>query len=68
MSKWAYPVVLISSHRRELGLGENERAEVLRLRGVLVLLVDVHDVEARLVAVHGIQYDLKRAGERERER
>lgn len=66
-SKEAYSVILISGHRSELGLGEDKRAEVFRLRCVLVPLVDVDDVEARLVAVHGIQYDLNAESARKRE-
>lgn len=61
------PVVLVGRHGREFGLREDEGAKVLRLRGVLRPLVDVDDVEAGLVAVHGIQYDLGRGGKRKRE-
>ena len=53
------PVVLVGRHRRKFRLREDESSEVFRLGCVLRPLVDVDDVEARLVAVHGIQYDLK---------
>ena len=51
-------MILVGCHGREFRLGEDEGAKVLRLRSVFAPLVDVDNVEARLVAVHGIQYDL----------
>jgi hypothetical protein len=51
-------VILIGRNGRELCLWEDERAKVFRLRSVFCPLVDVDNVETRLVAVHGIQYDL----------
>lgn len=53
-------MILIGRDGRELRLWEDERAKVLCLRSVLGPLVDVDNVEAGLVAVHGIQYDLHR--------
>lgn len=52
------PMILIGSNGCEFGLGKNERAKILRLGSVFCPLVDVDDVETRLVSVHGIQYDL----------
>ena len=51
-------MILIGRNGRELCLWEDERAKVFRLRSVFCPLVDVDNVETRLVAVHGIQYDL----------
>jgi hypothetical protein len=51
-------MILIGRDGRELCLWKDERAKVLRLRSVFGPLVDVDNVETRLVAVHGIQYDL----------
>lgn len=53
-------MILIGSYGCEFSLWENERAKVFCLRGVLGSLVDVDNVETRLVAMHGIQYDLYR--------
>ena len=52
------PVVLVGGDRHEFGLWEDEGPEVLRPRHVFRLRVDVHDVEARLVAVHRVEDDL----------
>ena len=52
------PVVLVGGDSHELGFGENEGPEVLRPRHVFRLRIDVDDVEARLVAVHGVEDDL----------
>ena len=51
-------MVLIGGDGRESRFGEDERAEVLRLRRVLRPLVDVNHVKTRLVTVHRVQYDL----------
>ena len=53
-----HPVVLVGRHCRELGLGEDERPEVLGVSGVLPGGRDVDDVEARLVLVHRVEDDL----------
>lgn len=55
-----HPVVLIRRHGRELGLREDEGFEVL-LGVALAVLARVHEdhVEAGLVAVHGIENDLR---------
>ena len=47
-----HPVVLVGGDCRELGLREDVRLEVLRLRHILCLGVDVNYVEPRLVLVH----------------
>lgn len=62
----AHPVVLVSRHRHELGLGEAEGLEVL-VGEALAVPSGVHedDVEAGLVAVHGVEDDLG-SGERGR--
>lgn len=52
-------MVLVGRDGREFRLGEDEGTEILRLRRVLVALVNVNDVETRLVSVHGIQDDLQ---------
>ena len=51
-------VVLVGRDGGEFRLREDERAKVFRLRRVFCPLVDVNNVETRLVAMHGIQYDL----------
>ena len=55
-----HPVILVSRHRHELALGEDEGLEVLRGAGVLAPGVDVDHVQAGLVAVHRVQYHLHR--------
>ena len=54
-----HPVILVSRHRHELALREDEGLEVLRSAGVLAPGVNVDHVQARLVAVHRIQYHLR---------
>ena len=51
-------MILIGGDCSEFRLWENKCAKILCLRGVLCALVDVNDMKTRLVAVHGIQYDL----------
>ena len=51
-------MVLVGRDGGEFRLREDERAKVFRLRRVFCPLVDVNNVETRLVAMHGIQYDL----------
>ena len=53
------PVILVGGDRHELGLWEDEGAEVLCLRDVLRLRADVNDVEPRLISVHRVEDDLK---------
>ena len=53
-------MILVSRHRHELALGEDEGLEVLRGAGVLAPGVDVDHVQAGLVAVHRVQYHLRR--------
>lgn len=53
-----YPVILVGGDGGEPRLGEDEGAEVLRLRRIFRPLVDVHHVKPRLVAMHRVQYDL----------
>lgn len=55
----AHPVVLVGCHCHELGLGEAEGLEVLVGEALAVApRVHKHDVEAGLVAVHGVEDDL----------
>lgn len=58
-----HPVVLIGCHGRELGLREDEGLEVL-LGVALTVLARVHKdhVESGLVAVHGVENDLRGQG------
>ena len=51
-------MILVSSHRCELGLGEDDGLEVLGEGGVLPRGVDVDHMEPRLVPVHRVQDDL----------
>lgn len=56
-----HSLVLICCYGREAGLREDERAKVARMlvliqRGILRRQID--QVKARLVAMHGVQYDL----------
>lgn len=56
-----HSLVLVCSYGREAGLRKDERAKVARMlvliqRGVLRRQID--QVKARLVAMHGVQYDL----------
>jgi hypothetical protein len=51
-------MILIGGDCSEFRLWEDESAKVLCLRGVFCALVDVNNVETRLVAVHGIEYNL----------
>ena len=53
------PVILVGCDGHELGLWEDEGSEVLCLRYVLSLRVDVNDVESRLIAVHRVEDDLR---------
>ena len=52
-------MVLVGGDSHELGFREDERPEVLCLRHVLCLGVDVYDVKARLILVHGVQDNLE---------
>lgn len=52
-------MILVGGDGGEFRLGEHEGAEVLCESGLLRGRVHVHDVEARLVAVHRVQDDLK---------
>lgn len=51
-------MVLVGGDRGELGLRENESAEVLGGGGVLPRWVDVDHVQPRLVLVHRVQNHL----------
>lgn len=56
-----HSLVLVCCYGREAGLREDERAKVARMlvliqRGILRRQID--QVKARLVAMHGVQYDL----------
>ena len=51
-------MVLVGGDRGELGLRENESAEVLGGGGVLPRGVDVDHVQSRLVLVHRVQNHL----------
>ena len=51
-------MVLVGGDRGELGLWENESAEVLGGGGVLPRWVDVDHVQSRLVLVHRVQNHL----------
>lgn len=53
----AHLVVLVGGDRDEVGLGEHVGAE--RAVGQLQDVVGSHDVEARLVLVHGVQNGLQ---------
>ena len=53
-------MVLVSGDSSELGLGEDEGAEVLGGVGLLPRGVDVDHVQARLVLVHRVQNHLFR--------
>ena len=55
-----YAMVLVGCDGSEFGFGENESAEVFRLRSVFRPLIDVNDVESRLVTMHRVQADLWR--------
>ena len=52
-------MVLVGGDRGELGLRENESAEVLGGGGVLPRGVDVDHVQPRLVLVHRVQNHLE---------
>ncbi len=52
-------MILVGGDRHELGLWEDEGAEVLCLRDVLRLRADVNDVEPRLISVHRVEDDLR---------
>lgn len=52
-SDFVYLVVLISSHRDEVGLGEHVRPK--SAVGQLKDVVGPHDVKARLIFMHGVQ-------------
>ena len=52
-------MILLGGDCSEFRLWEDESAKVLFLRGVFCALVDVNDVETRLVVVHGIEYNLR---------
>lgn len=58
----SYLVVLIGRDRDEGGLGENVRAEGRVLGAEAVILVGFHNVDPRLILVHGIQDDLEGKG------
>ena len=47
-------MILVSRHRHELALREDEGLEVLRGLGILAPGVDVDHVQPRLVAVHRV--------------
>lgn len=55
-------MVLIGRDRDEGGLGENVRAEGRVLGAEAVILVGFHNVDPRLILVHGIQDDLEGKG------
>lgn len=50
-----YAVILISGHSRKFRFGEDKRFEVLCLGNILILGIDVDDMEAWLVSVHGVK-------------
>lgn len=58
----AYLVVLVGGDRDEGGLGEDVGAERRVLGAEGVVLVRLHNVQPRLVFVHGVQDDLKNNG------
>ena len=53
-------MVLVSRNCHKLGLGERNGLEVLCLRYVFRLGIHVNYVEAGLVFMHGVQYDLEK--------
>lgn len=59
-------MVLVGRHGDEGGLREDVGAERCVLRAEAVVLVRLHDVQTRLVFVHGVEYYLYRGGERSR--
>ena len=54
-----HPVILVGCDGHEFGFSEDEGFEVFRLRVVLSLRSDVHNVKPRLVFMHRVQDHLQ---------
>ena len=66
-----YQLVLVRGDSGEHGLREDERAELFTLKidnRTIVAFEPSHEVDAWLVAVHGIQYDLNAEAEADSEK
>ena len=54
-----HSMILISSHRHELGLREDEGLEVLRGARVFTPGVDIDHMKSWLVTMHRVEYHLE---------